>query len=271
MISTIMIPHKHLLVRAQIANPILNTDQITQWISELVRIIEMKILHGPVSVYCDKKGNRGITAFAIIETSHIVLHTWDETSPATLQLDVYTCSHLEIEKVFKALAIFEPIKLDYKFLDREHGFLDITDSPIQVVKKWVQRVSIKHEDLGGYSICPFAKNMPNVISVEKLCVEEFKNITGDLTVYMEHGVRSSYDELESLCKILKDSNPNFVFLPDHPSRPTYIKGHETGNGVFPCIIVQTKKELDSARAALIKTDYYKNWDPAYLAEIHSFD
>ena len=120
-----MLPHKHLLVRAKISNPISDTEQISKWVSSLVESIQMKILHGPVAVYCGKSGNRGITASAIIETSHIVLHTWDETDPALLQLDVYTCSHLEINIVFEALSIFKPITLDYKFLDREHGFLEI--------------------------------------------------------------------------------------------------------------------------------------------------
>lgn len=265
-----MIPHKHLLVRAQIKNHISNTDQISDWISKLVETIQMKILHGPVSVYCDKTGNRGITAFAIIETSHIVLHTWDETSPATLQLDVYTCSELEIDQVFKALDIFEPITIDYKFLDREHGFSEITDSPTQVVERWVSRISKKHADLGGHRICPFAK-MPKVVSVEKLSLSEFIGINDELTIYMENGVRSSYDELDELCGTLKSLNPNFVFLPDHPHKPNYINGHETGNGVFPCIIVQTKQELTSARTALEKTDYYQYWDKDYLAEIRSFD
>jgi len=88
---------------------------------------------------------------------------------------------------------------------------------------------------------------------------------------MENGVRSNYEELEELCKTLKSLNPNFVFLPDHPHKPNYINGHETGNSVFPCIIVQTKQELDSARVALEKTDYYQYWDKDYLAEIRSFD
>ena len=122
-----MLQHKHLLVRAEIANSITDTDQISQWLSELVETIQMKILHGPVSVYCDKSGNRGVTAFAIIETSHIALHTWDETAPATLQLDVYTCADLEVDLVFNALSIFQPVKLDYKFLDREHEFVDIIE------------------------------------------------------------------------------------------------------------------------------------------------
>jgi len=265
-----MIPHKHLLVRAEIANHISDTDTISTWIVNLVKTIQMKILHGPVSVYCDKTGNRGITAFAIIETSHIVLHTWDETDPATLQLDVYTCSDLEIDSVFKALSIFQPITMDYKFLDREQGFLEITNVPTQVVEKWITRISEKHSDLGGNRICPFAK-MPKVVCVEKLSIDEFIGIDDQLTIYMENGVRSSYDELEEICRTLKSLNPNFVFLPDHPHKPSYINGHETGNGVFPCIIVQIKQELDLARSALEKTDYYQYWDQDYLAEIRSFD
>lgn len=265
-----MLQHKHLLVRAQIANPISDIDQISTWISNLVNDIQMKILHGPVSVYCDKSGNRGITSFAIIETSHIALHTWDETDPATLQLDVYTCADLETDIVFKSLSIFQPITLDYKFLDREQGFVDIIESPTRVVEKWLDRISTKHSDIGGNRICPFAK-MPRVVTVEKLSMENFIGIDNQLTVYMENGIRSSYDELEELCRTLKSLNPNYVFLPDHPQKPNYINGHETGNGVFPCIIVQTKQELDTARAALEKTDYYQYWDKDYLAEIRSFD
>ena len=265
-----MLQHKHLLVRAQIANPVNDTEQVSAWISNLVETIQMKILHGPVSVYCDKIGNRGITSFAIIETSHIVLHTWDETTPATLQLDVYTCAELEVDEVFKALSLFQPITLDYKFLDRDQGFVDIIESPTRVVEKWVERITKKHSDLGGNRICPFAK-MPRVISVEKLCLEEFVGIENQLTVYMENGIRSSYEDIEQLCRTLKSLNPNFIFLPDHPHKPNYINGHETGNGVFPSIIVQTKQELDSAPNALSKPDYYQYWDKDYLAEIRSFD
>jgi S-adenosylmethionine/arginine decarboxylase-like enzyme len=265
-----MLQHKHLLIRAIIANHISDTNQISTWISNLVETIQMKILHGPVSVYCDKTGNRGVTAFAIIETSHIVLHTWDETDPATLQLDVYTCSDLEIDVVFKALSVFQPITVDYKFLDREQGFVEITDSPERVVEKWVSRITKKRSELGGNRICPFAK-IPKVVSVEKLCLSEFIGIDEQLTIYMENGVRSSYDELEELCRSLKSLNPNFVFLPDHPHKPNYISGCETGNGVFPCIIVQTKSELSLARASLEKTDYYSYFDKDYLDHLKSFN
>jgi hypothetical protein len=141
---------------------------------------------------------------------------------------------------------------------------------ISIVEKWVMKISKKNDNLGGHRICPFA-TMPCVISVEKLSLENFSDLDNRITVYMENDIHSSYEEIEKLCKTLKTLNPNFVFLPDHPHKPNYINGHETGNGVFPCIIVQTKQELDSARTALEKTNYYQYWDKDYLAEIRSFD
>ena len=261
-----MIEHKHLLIRATISNPISDTEVITTWIRNLIDTIQMKVLHGPVSVYCDKTGNRGVTGFALIETSHIALHSWDETDPATLQLDVYTCSELKIEQVFDALSIFKPITLDYKFLDRETGFTDITDSTKNIVTQWVSRIRQPNPNLGGNRICPFAR-IPDTVTVGKLSLNDFMSLSDNVTVYMETGIQSTYDELENLCKTLKASNPDFVFLPDHPHKKSFINGQETGNGVFPCIIVQTKQELETGRAKLEKTDYYSYWDKDYLDEI----
>jgi S-adenosylmethionine/arginine decarboxylase-like enzyme len=85
----------------------------------LVDKIDMKILMGPYAVYSDMPGNQGLTAVTIIETSHIAMHVWDEEDPALMQLDVYTCSQLNIEDVFEAIKEFEPVKVEYKYIDRE--------------------------------------------------------------------------------------------------------------------------------------------------------
>jgi S-adenosylmethionine/arginine decarboxylase-like enzyme len=87
---------------------------------ELVEKIDMKILMGPYSVYSDMPGNRGLTAVTIIETSHIAMHVWDEEDPALLQLDVYTCSTLNVQDIFDHIEQFNPTELDYYFIDREH-------------------------------------------------------------------------------------------------------------------------------------------------------
>jgi S-adenosylmethionine/arginine decarboxylase-like enzyme len=80
----------------------------------------MKILMGPYSVYSDMEGNQGLTGVVIIETSHIAIHVWDEVQPALMQMDIYTCSELNIQDVFASIEVFEPTKVEYKFIDREH-------------------------------------------------------------------------------------------------------------------------------------------------------
>ncbi len=97
---------------------------------KLVKQIDMKILMGPYSVYSDMVGNRGLTAVTIIETSHIALHVWDEVEPALAQLDVYTCSALNIQDVFEAMSEWEPVKVEYKYIDRENQLTLIEKSVI---------------------------------------------------------------------------------------------------------------------------------------------
>lgn len=116
-----ILEHKHLIVRAELNNPPKCTSAIDLWMRKLVDQIGMKILMGPYSVYSDMVGNQGLTAVTIIETSHIAMHVWDEVDPGLMQLDVYTCSTLNIEDVFKALEQFEPVKVEYKYIDREYG------------------------------------------------------------------------------------------------------------------------------------------------------
>lgn len=112
------IKHKHLIVRAEVNNPLMDPEMCKSWLAELVHKMDMKILIGPFSAYCDKAGNKGVTGAVIIETSHMAIHIWDEDSPSIIQLDVYTCGELVKETIFEHLAIMEPQKLSYKYLDR---------------------------------------------------------------------------------------------------------------------------------------------------------
>jgi len=154
----------------------------------------------------------------------------------------------------------------FEKLDKYHMSKHIID----IITHWLEKITIKNANLGGHKICPFAK-MPRIVAVKKLSVDNFDSLTPELTIYMETEIFSSHQELEDLCRILKKINPEFVFLPDHPHKSNYINCEETGNGMLPCIIVQTVRELTEARSALEKTDYYKYWDKEYLKEIRSFD
>ena len=116
--------HKHLLLRAEVNNcpsePQLSL--VLVWMKKLIKSIDMNLLQGPNIAYIDQLGNRGITCMALIETSHIVLHIWDEQDPGIFQLDVYSCKYFDVNIVVDCLKKdFDVAKIEYKYLDRNHG------------------------------------------------------------------------------------------------------------------------------------------------------
>ena len=115
--------HKHLIIRAE-ANKVPTDEEILiHWLKEFIDFIGMKILMGPYVKYCKMEGNRGI---AVIETSHIAIHVWDEPVPALMQMDVYSCADFDPYKIAnKIKEDFEIIKIDYKYLNRETGLKPI--------------------------------------------------------------------------------------------------------------------------------------------------
>ena len=120
--------HKHLIIRANINKPPRNEDvnTLTDWIRKVIKSIDMKILGGPYTTYCDVKGNKGMTSVTIIETSHIALHTWDEVTPALLQLDVYSCADFYPNIIFELVnEEFDAVKIEKKFINREHGLEEV--------------------------------------------------------------------------------------------------------------------------------------------------
>lgn len=121
------IKHKHLLIRAEVSEPPKNEEHIIFWIKELIKKIDMKLLAGPYATKVTKTGNAGLTGVAIIETSHIVMHTWDEKIPALIQLDVYSCKDFKEIDVLDSLSEFKPIEVDYKYFDRENNFKEMKD------------------------------------------------------------------------------------------------------------------------------------------------
>jgi len=125
-----MIEHKHLLIRAEVLNCPKKDEMgyVLSWMTSLITSINMKLMQGPNISYVDQKGNRGITCMALIETSHIVLHIWDETEPGLFQLDVYSCKSFDMGIVIKSLNdSFKINKLQYKFLDRKSDLILIDE------------------------------------------------------------------------------------------------------------------------------------------------
>ena len=132
--KTSLLIHKHLIIRAEVNNPPKDVDKLTEWLKDFIASINMKVMLGPYVAYCNNEGNRGITGVAVIETSHIAMHVWDEPVPALMQLDVYSCAefnpYLIADKLKKD---FDVVKLDYKFLNRETGL-----KPIKLNKEYIK-------------------------------------------------------------------------------------------------------------------------------------
>ena len=118
------VKHKHLIIRAEVIKPPMKEKmhEVLLWMQTLIDKINMKLMQGPSICYVDQKGNRGTTCFALIETSHIVLHIWDEAEPGLFQLDVYSCKDIKIQIIIDFLKnSYNVSKLEFKFLDRENN------------------------------------------------------------------------------------------------------------------------------------------------------
>jgi S-adenosylmethionine/arginine decarboxylase-like enzyme len=115
--------HNHVLINGYTLLPPTDEKQTIAWMQQLVDSIGMKTIQGPFASYVTQEGNRGLTAAVMIETSHIAMHVWDETDPAFMQFDLYTCSTLPVEKVIANLENhFGLFNANVLVLERSDGF-----------------------------------------------------------------------------------------------------------------------------------------------------
>jgi S-adenosylmethionine/arginine decarboxylase-like enzyme len=143
-----LLVHKHLIVRAEAVRPPMDEMYLTEWLQDFITSINMKVLMGPYVIYHDVPGNRGITGAAIIETSHIVMHVWDECSPALMQFDVYSCGAFDPETICRKITKdFDVTKIEYKFIDRENNLTDIGGGSFKplTAKSYEDKVKLEKE------------------------------------------------------------------------------------------------------------------------------
>lgn len=99
--------HKHVLFNAVFEETPFKEEHFTcDWILKIVDLIGMEILYKPIARRCDHAGNEGISAFCLITTSHLALHSWEKTKPNFIQFDIYSCKsfdHLLIVSELKEL------------------------------------------------------------------------------------------------------------------------------------------------------------------------
>ena len=78
-----------------------NERFIFELLFEIPKLINMRILSGPNLVRDYDKKNPGITAFEIINHSHISIHTFLKTKE--IFIDIFSCCQFNYEKIKKYL------------------------------------------------------------------------------------------------------------------------------------------------------------------------
>ena len=134
------------------------------------------------------------------------------------------------------------------------------------IKTWIERISSPNTELGGFPVCPFAKNAEySIIHTDGSDIDpppwDF-----ELIIYV---LPESYtqQEVEDIATEYNKLSKEFVFLPDPKDRYTEISGVQTSNGNHNLILCQYRQKLNDARAKLKDTTYYDYWDKKYLEEI----
>jgi hypothetical protein len=149
------------------------------------------------------------------------------------------------------------------------------------IVEWIQRISAKKDELGGFAICPFAKKafddqkiFWSYIAYESVeyISRYMKTIPNDYEVvlFFNLGKNLTNDDCIDIIAKLNEKFLNTTFLKDHPNDPGFIQGLNTGNGEYPIILAQPKDKLLKAREKLDKAGYYKFWSQKYKEEIWSY-
>jgi len=90
----------HIIIDATNCNAVIlnNKENLDGAIRKIASLCEMNILHGPVIIEGEPI-NPGLTGFAIIDFSHISIHTF--TKNQELCVDVFSCKAFDYEAVKK--------------------------------------------------------------------------------------------------------------------------------------------------------------------------
>ena len=117
--------HKHLILKGVMSHN-LTVSQVTNTINDLVKKLNMKYVetmsNNPMVAY-EPNENCGVTGVGIITTSHIVIHTWDDTK--YFQADVYSCKDFDQSEIIKLLKSHNLNCQESRLLDRNGQIKDL--------------------------------------------------------------------------------------------------------------------------------------------------
>jgi hypothetical protein len=135
---------------------------------------------------------------------------------------------------------------------------------IKDIEEWIEKISQSRSELGGFSVCPFAKRAKYKIvkcSSDEITVEDGY----DVIIYVID--ESDLEKINELVEFYNKKFTSWLFFEDCASYDTFIGGIQTNNGKHNLILAQPKDKLMYFRDILKKTDYYSYWSKDYYEEI----
>lgn len=139
-----------------------------------------------------------------------------------------------------------------------------TEDKVEYIQNWIKEVSQVRPELGGFSICPFAKN--SIYKIVECPIDEVIPFDGyDVVIYIID--KDSLEEINHYVKQLNQTYKEWLFFEDCASYDTFINGVQTNNKKYNLILGQPKDKLMKFREVLKKTEYYSYWSKEYYDEI----
>lgn len=133
------------------------------------------------------------------------------------------------------------------------------------IREWAKDVAKEREELGGFSVCPYASNSKT--KVIECPIDDIVPEPGyDVIVFIVDDLWN-LDQVKKWVEIYNEKFQYYTFFEDCASQPTFINGIQTNNKRFNLILCQSKKKLSSIRKKLAKTEYYTYWNEEYLKQI----
>ena len=133
------------------------------------------------------------------------------------------------------------------------------------ILQWIKSVSEVRPEIGGFAICPFAKQAKYDI-IECSAFEIIPNSEYDLNIYVIES-HLTLDQVQNWVEIYNEEYPTWKFFEDCACYDTFINGIQTNNGKYNLILAQPRAKLRKFREILAKTNYYNYWSNDYLKEI----
>lgn len=120
-----MLAHKHLILRGRIVSPN-SAAQIAQTLTDIVALVQMKVLSPAHVVHCSDEGNVGYTGMILLTTSHMTWHDWTCTDGRSdFQFDLYSCAPFRPDDVVRFLTERHVLQhYNWKLFDREYSIIE---------------------------------------------------------------------------------------------------------------------------------------------------